>query len=216
MLINANRAAPIDLRDTCLALDWLLTGDEGISARMSFSARRGRMVLLALLALATLINIAQFGRIDRNRSVFDKAVYRFDTADIIVLGLRMGNIRNTTNLYGALRQIAPGVTLIVPKDRGVSRKFVSSVVAFSRAKLVRREISPLPDPSSFAGSIVARGEIWRSPKRAREGKPGDKWAIATGHCPAKEMLVLSNDSFDYFLLDTSLLRPDQTAACPTR
>ncbi len=183
---------------------------------MSLSALRGRMGLLALLALAILINIAQFNRADRHLSFYAKAIYRFDTPDIVVLALRLPNVRDTANLYGALHKIAPGVTLTVPTGRRVSLRFANGVIALSRAKLVRREVSPLPDPSNFAGSIVAQGEIWTSPQNARRGKPGARWAIATGPCPASEMLVLKSDRFDYFLLDTALLNQDQSASCPAR
>jgi hypothetical protein len=183
---------------------------------MSTTALRRRMGLLLLLVLTILINIAQFTQIDRHRSPYAKAIYRFDTSDIVVLALRLPNVQQTANLYGALRETALGVTLLVPKNQRISASFAIGVITLSRAKLVRREISPLPDPNKFADSIVAQGKIWGSPRRARIGKPGARWAIATGPCPASEMLVLKNDSFEYFLVDTSLLKNGQPASCPAR
>ncbi|MGD9501113.1 MAG: hypothetical protein AB7V40_01335 [Methyloceanibacter sp.] len=171
---------------------------------MSVSARWLRLGLLALLAAAIFINIVQFRRIDQSLSDASKAIHRFETPDIIVLGLRSKDIRNTLNLYGALLEIAPDVTLIVPTGRRLSPSFTSRVVGLSRAKLVEREDLPALDPRNFAGSIRAQGRVWRDAKDVRRKKPGESWAIAAGSCPIKEMIMLTNDEFDYFLLDSSL------------
>ena len=85
---------------------------------MLFStAKYSRMLLLSLLLSAATINIVQFRNIDEQLDYHHKAFYLFDTSDIVVLALRLNNVWNVFNLYGTVRQVAPGITLMIQPIR---------------------------------------------------------------------------------------------------
>lgn len=166
------------------------------------------LVAFAMLAAAA-VNLHQFAVIDSYLAPRLKALYEFDSSDIIELGMRSAaNIRGTLNLYAVVGHEAPGTPLIVTspelnRDHSEFRARMIGIGLVSRIESCEVNTAGIGlDPTLK----LQRGVVWKSPRQARRRKaPGTSWAFATASAKPSRLIQLKTPEIDVLIVDEDLL-----------
>jgi hypothetical protein len=189
--------------------------------------RHRRFVLIAApLAIAVVINVAQFRAVDAGAAPGFAALERNQSGDFIeVMDHDCGGCRELFGIYFALRDIAPDATIIIPRgqiyDLTRYRAEEAGMKFHSLGEVVGVEWIQYEDVSRFLtpeGTFDPSPDVVASGPGGRRGAP---WAIAVDSqqpptVATREFLLvqwyqpLEGSQYDYqdLLVETSLLPTD--------
>jgi hypothetical protein len=149
-----------------------------MSASASSRSDRSRISFFVLLLVAAIaVNLAQFRTINEGTSRSYAALQRYHTTDIATIGYPSSGIWGRYGLHFALKEIAPGATVLVTMpDGSVKRETAGRLFAFGR---IAELASVGPD---FAERILAAEKTFDPTpyvvaSDTREGR-GNPWMIA--------------------------------------
>jgi len=190
------------------ALDLGRMGDVPAMSEAIPSRASTRPVLVALVMLAAAAaNLYQFADIDGQLPQHLRAIQEFSSFDIIELGLKNRNIRNTMNLYAVVGHEAPGIPLIItsPELNRRGSEF--------RARMLGIGLSSRIDPCKMDNAEVdldsaaelKKGVVWDTPRAARRKGARTTWAFAKSAAKPTRLVQLKTPEVDVFIVDEALI-----------
>lgn len=177
-------------------------GSDDAASRQEYQGgARLRDVLLGALVVLAIANASHFLAVDGRVTNRYKALYRYDTADVLSAGLRESSRhRDLFGLAIALAELAPGSSIILPAGGAYTRNdFRGRMYAFG--KIDRIEYRNY-DERRFMRDADVREHIVAS------GKGSDRepsYSIAMQSESSREFILLRRNRGEQLLLDTSLI-----------
>lgn len=197
-------------------------------------SRRRLTARFSVVALLVVINLASLPLVDQGTGYFrpPEAQWRLsnmaETADLLPLSQKLGNVERTHNLFLELNAVAENATI----------HMLSRTTRFDVGQRMRGRLNGLvrPDPliihahvdngteravlETVAGDehLIRQGIIWELPRDKDKGKPGFAWRIhlATDHAEEMVMFVTNDGHETWHFVDVALLSDqlqDQIQQC---
>lgn len=164
-------------------------------------------ILVGLLVVVAIVNVFEFFPVDRRASPNYRALMRYDTPDVLAIGVRDSpTISQRFGLPHALASVAPGSTLIVPSSvRFQTKDFRAKMLAFGGVGGVREldyDARALARGRDFSDFYIATG---------RGGARGAPYAIAGSPEGSAEFVLLRGRKRLELLVDVTLLDAEALA-----
>ncbi len=161
-----------------------------------YKNHKGSTAFKLLIAVAIAINIVQFKTIERQTHHMYMAANRYDTDNIVDIGLAYNNaIRQYYMNWFALREIAPNSTIFISRDSrfGDNYSYERQITAMGKAKRIETidiDSSRIIDNINPIDHMVAFGE---DSAEGRKGSMYPHFVIAMNHNSNVEFEKLGSD-----------------------